>query len=56
MRKFLNDVVKEMKKVKWPNKKDMLTYSSATLAFVIFFALFFALLDGVIALAKMVID
>lgn len=39
--KFFSEVGKELKKVKWPNKKDMIKYSIATIVFVIFFALFF---------------
>lgn len=49
---FLQDVKKEMKKVRWPNKKEMLTYSIATISFVIIFALFFLLTDVVLATIK----
>ncbi len=49
---FLKDVKKEMKKVRWPNKKEMLSYSIATISFVVIFALFFALTDLVIASLK----
>ena len=45
---FLKDVRKELGKVRWPNKKEMIKYAGATLAFVIFFALFFLLADGII--------
>lgn len=45
---FLKDVRKELGKVRWPSKKEMIKYASATLAFVIFFALFFLLADGII--------
>lgn len=53
--RFLVSVKKEMKKVRWPHKKEMLTYSIATLSFLIFFGLFFALSDFIIAAVKMVI-
>ena len=46
---FLTGVRKEMKHVRWPLRKEMVTYSIATLSFIIFFALFFALTDMVIA-------
>lgn len=49
---FLQDVKKEMKKVRWPNKKEMLTYSIATISFLIIFALFFLLTDVVLATIK----
>jgi len=50
--KFLKNVIKEMKKVKWPEKKYMLKYTVATLAVVIFFALFFYGINVVVALVK----
>ena len=46
---FLKDVKSEMKKVRFPNKKEMITYSVATISLVIFFALYFGLLDLIIA-------
>ena len=49
---FLKDVKKEMKKVRWPNKKEMLTYSIATISFVLVFALFFTLTDIILATMK----
>ncbi|NLM63031.1 MAG: preprotein translocase subunit SecE [Mollicutes bacterium] len=49
---FLKDVKKEMKKVRWPNKKEMATYSIATISFIIFFALFFMIIDIVLATLK----
>ena len=45
---FLKDVRKELGKVRQPNKKEMIKYAGATLAFVVFFALFFLLADGII--------
>ena len=49
VRKFLFGVRKEMTKVRWPNKKEMVTYSIATICFVLFFALFFTLTDFALA-------
>lgn len=46
---FLKEVKSEMKKVRFPNKKEMITYSVATISLVIFFALYFGLLDLIIA-------
>jgi preprotein translocase subunit SecE len=45
---FFKNVQIEMKKVRWPEKKEMIKYASATLAFILFFALFFLLSDGLI--------
>lgn len=52
---FFTGVKKEMKKVRWPLKKEMVNYSIATLSFIIFFALFFALCDVIIAGIKMLV-
>lgn len=38
---FFFGVKKEMSKVRFPNKKEMITYSIATIAFITIFALFF---------------
>lgn len=52
---FFTGVRKEMKHVRWPLKKEMVKYSIATLSFIIFFALFFALTDFIIAGIKMLV-
>jgi len=49
---FFKEVKSEVSKVKWPSKKDMFKYSLATIVFVVFFALFFYLIDLIIALLK----
>lgn len=50
--KFFKEVKSEVSKVKWPSKKDMVKYSVATIVFVVFFALFFYLIDLIIAILK----
>ena len=40
-KKFLHDVKREMKKVRWPNRKELITYSVSTIAFITFFGVFF---------------
>ncbi len=52
IKKFFSEVKSELKKVKWPNKKDMIKYSAATICFVIFFAVFFYLIDLGVAFIK----
>ena len=47
---FCHGVADEFKKVHWPNKKDMVKYSVATVVFVIFLSLFFYLVDIIFAL------
>ena len=53
---FLKDVKGGMKKGRFPNKKEMITYSVATISLVIFFALYFGLLDLIIAGIKTLIN
>ncbi len=49
---FFKEVKVEFSKVKWPSKKNMVKYSVATIIFILFFAIFFYLIDLVIALLK----
>ncbi len=49
---FLISVKNEMGKVHWPTKKEMTTYSVATLMFIFIFAFFFMISDTVIAIFK----
>lgn len=49
---FFKEVKTEVSKIKWPSKKDMVKYSLATICFIVFFALFFYLIDLIIALLK----
>lgn len=41
-------VKSEFKKVRWPSKKEMIKYSIATICFILFFALFFYLIEIII--------
>ena len=50
--RFLVSVKEEMKKVRWPNKKEMIVYSTATLSFILIFALFFTGTDLILAFFK----
>lgn len=49
IRTFFIGVKKEMKKVRWTTKKELIKYSVATLSCIIFFGLFFAATDFVLA-------
>jgi len=49
---FLTGVTKEMKKVRWPLKNEMIKYSIATLAFIMFFILFFLLANGAVSVIR----
>ena len=50
------NIKNEMKKVKWPNKKEMIKYSCAALTFIIVFAVFFSLTDLLIAGVKTLVE
>lgn len=55
LKEYLHGVKKELKKVRWLTKKELLKYSGATLMFVIVFALFFSLADIIIASVKVMV-
>ena len=42
---FFKGVKNEFKKVRWPNRKEMVKYSIATIVFVLFFGVFFYLIE-----------
>ena len=50
--RFFVDVKKELKRVRWPKKKDMIVYSSATVLSLVFFMAFFTLIDMVLGFMK----
>ncbi|MBJ8347937.1 preprotein translocase subunit SecE [Antrihabitans sp. YC2-6] len=45
LRKFLREVIAELRKVIWPNRKQMITYTSVVLVFVVFMVAFISGLD-----------
>ena len=47
--RFIVSVKKEMKKVRWPKRKEMIKFSVATIVIVCFFMAFFSLSDGIIS-------
>ena len=47
--RFFVNVKKEMKKVRWPKRKEMVKFSIATIAIILFFMAFFTASDGVIS-------
>ena len=46
--RFFVSVKKEMKKVRWPKKKEMIKFSIATVSVLCFFMLFFSCIDGIL--------
>lgn len=49
---YFKGVKKEMSYVRWPNRKNMVAYSIATISLMLFFALFFYVIDIVVAFIK----
>ena len=47
--RFFVNVKKEMKKVRWPKKKEMIEFSIASIVIICFFMAFFSLSDGIIS-------
>lgn len=47
--RFFVNVKKEMKKVRWPKKKELIKFSVATISLIIFFMLLFTGMDGIIS-------
>lgn len=45
LRRFLREVVSELRKVIWPNRKQMVTYTTVVLVFVAFMVAFISGLD-----------
>ena len=54
-KKFLSGFKSEFSKIKWPTRKEMVKYSIATIAFVIFFSLFFLAIQSLMSLLLRVI-
>ncbi|MBR6689832.1 MAG: preprotein translocase subunit SecE [Bacilli bacterium] len=52
--RFFVNVKKEMKKVRWPKKKEMIKFSIATIVVICFFMLFFTASDVIISLVRKV--
>lgn len=48
IKNWFKGVVSEFKKVRWPSKKEMIKYSIATIVFILFFALFFYIIEVII--------
>jgi preprotein translocase subunit SecE len=55
--KFFNEVAREMKKVSWPKRKELVNYTITVLATVAFMTVFFAVVDlGISSLIRFVLE
>ena len=50
--KYFKGVGKEVKRIRWTDKKDLLKYSVCTLAFVLFFGVYFYAIDWIVLLIR----
>ena len=53
--KYFKGVAKEVKRIRWTDKKDLLKYSVATVIFVLFFGIYFYLIQLAMAFIKSII-
>lgn len=50
--RFFVSVKKEMKKVRWPKKGEMIKFSTATIAIICFFMLYFEAIHGILGVLE----
>jgi preprotein translocase subunit SecE len=54
---FFREVVREIRKVSWPKRKELIRYTITVLSTVTFVALFFAVLDyGISELIRFILE
>jgi preprotein translocase subunit SecE len=52
---FFKEVGREMRKVSWPKRKELINYTVTVLATVVFFTVFFAVIDlGISELIRLI--
>ena len=49
---YFKGVRKEIARIRWTNKKDLIKYSVSTIVFMIFFGVFFYAIDLLVALLR----
>jgi len=55
--KFFRSVIREMKKVSWPKRKELTRYTVIVISTVTFVSVFFALVDiGISELIRLVLE
>ena len=54
---FFREVGREMRKVSWPKRKELTSYTITVLSTVVFFTLFFAVIDlGISNLIRLILE
>lgn len=55
--KYFREVGRELRKVSWPKKKELTNYTLTVLVTVVFFAIFFAVVDlGISELIRLILE
>lgn len=49
---YFKGVKKEVSRIKWTSKKDLLKYSVSTIIFIMFFGVFFYVIDLLVAVLR----
>ena len=52
MIEYFKGVKKEISRIRWTNRKELLKYSISTIAFMVFFGVFFYAIDLLVALLR----
>ncbi|EKN69186.1 preprotein translocase subunit SecE [Neobacillus bataviensis LMG 21833] len=57
LKKFFSDIVREMGKVSWPKRSELTRSTITVLSTVVFFGVFFAVLDlGISKLIRLILE
>jgi len=52
---FFRDGIRELKKVRWPNRKELISYSTVVISTVLFVTIFFFIIDlGISSLLQLI--
>ena len=57
LKNFFSNVFKEMRKVSWPKRRELTRYTITVLSTVVFFTVFFAVIDlGISKLIRLILE
>jgi preprotein translocase subunit SecE len=57
LKNFFSDILREMRKVSWPKRKELTRYTITVITTVAFFAIFFGVVDlGISELIRVILE
>jgi preprotein translocase subunit SecE len=57
LKNFFSDILREMRKVSWPKRKELTRYTITVISTVAFFAIFFGVIDlGISELIRVILE